>query len=58
MSNNNSGKVEYELDTQQCAEVAYYMYQKWQEAMKPPLFTYYDFPTWLDRIRTLKESRE
>lgn len=36
-----------ELNTEECAKVALYMYEKWQEEMKPPLFAYYDFPTWL-----------
>lgn len=56
MSNNNSGKVEYELDSKQCADIAYYMYQQYQEEMKPPVFAYYTFPAWLDRIRTLKKT--
>ena len=39
------------LDTEQCVEVSLYMYEQWQEAMKPPLYTYYDFPTWLHRLK-------
>jgi hypothetical protein len=40
----------YTLDTKQCASIAMYMYEQWQEAMKPPLFAYYDFPTWLQSL--------
>ncbi|QOH56224.1 hypothetical protein [Rhodococcus rhodochrous] len=39
-----------ELGSRQCAEVAKYMYEQWQEAMKPPLYIYQDFPTWLDNL--------
>lgn len=50
---------EAELDSQQCAEVALYMYRQWQEAMKPPLFIYKDFPTWLnDILDTSNNTRE
>lgn len=41
--------LEVELDSKQCAEVALYMYQQWQEAMKPPVYAVYDFPTWLNK---------
>jgi len=40
-----------ELGTKECVEVALYMYEQWQEEMKPPLYAYYDFPTWLQRIQ-------
>jgi hypothetical protein len=42
-------QLEYELNTEQCIEVAVYMYSRRQEAMKPPLYAYYDFITWLKR---------
>lgn len=47
--------LEYTLDTKQCAQVASFMYTQWQEAMKPPLYVYKDFPTWLNDIIS-KES--
>lgn len=42
--------TEVELNATQCAEVALHMYREWQEAMKPPLFAYRDFPVWLEMI--------
>lgn len=50
--------LEYTLDSRQCIEVAQYMYERWQEAMKPPIIAYYDFSTWLakEKERYTKES--
>ncbi len=42
---------EYQLNTEQCVKVALYMYKQWQEAMKPPLVAFYDFPTWLHKLQ-------
>lgn len=50
--------TELTLDTEQLAEISLYMYEKWQEAMKPPLFAYYDFPTWLKRLHSTNKSLE
>lgn len=47
---------EITLNTQQCAEVAYYMYRQWQEAMKPPLFSYVTFDQWLQQLIERKED--
>ena len=49
-------ELEIELDTQQCVEVALYMYEQWRKAMKPPVFAVYDFPTWLAQLKTLTPS--
>jgi len=38
------------LDGKQCAEIAMYMYRNWQEAMKPPLFAFIQFPDWLVKM--------
>lgn len=57
MSNNDTELLEVELNTEQCAKVALYMYEQWQEAMKPPLYAYYDFPTWLNRLALHKQER-
>ena len=48
--------TEIELGTEQLAEVSLYMYGEWQKAMKPPLFAYYDFPTWLKRLQSEQRS--
>lgn len=45
-----------ELNTEQCAKVALYMYEQWQEAMKPPLFIYKQFPDWLVGVITEDDS--
>lgn len=45
-----------ELNTEQCAKVALYMYEQWQEAMKPPLFIYKQFPDWLNQLTTNQEG--
>lgn len=42
---------EIELDTDQCAEVALYMYEEWKKAMQPPLFIYKTFPEWLKQLK-------
>ena len=57
MSNNDTDLREVELNTEQCAKVALYMYEQWQEAMKPPLYAYYDFPTWLNQLTLHKQER-
>ena len=54
MSNNDTELV---LDTEQCAKIALYMYEQWQEAMKPPLYEYHDFPTWLRHLTLHKQER-
>lgn len=41
--------IEVTLDTKQCLEVAQMIYEKYQEAMKPPVFAVYQFPDWLSR---------
>lgn len=41
--------VEVELNTKQCLEVAKMVYEKYQEAMQPPVFAVYQFPDWLSR---------
>lgn len=41
---------EYQLNTEQCAKIALYMYEKWQEAMKPPLLIFKSFPDWLKQL--------
>jgi hypothetical protein len=43
--------MEYELSTEQCAEVALYMYQEWQKSMQPPLYIYKTFPEWLQALK-------
>jgi hypothetical protein len=54
----DEGLREVELSTKQCAEIALYMYEQWQEAMKPPLFIYKDYPTWLKQLATLPAQLE
>ena len=54
----NEETFEYELNTEQCVKVAKYMYEQWQEAMKPPLFAYYDFPTWLSKLEKTTNTKE
>ena len=47
----DTNQAEVTIGTKQCVEVSLYMYEQWQEAMKPPLYAYYDFPTWLKKVR-------
>jgi len=51
MSSTDTNQAEVTIGTKQCVEVSLYMYEQWQEAMKPPLYAYYDFPTWLKKVR-------
>ena len=53
-----SKELTMELDTEQCVEVALYMYQQWQEAMEPPLLIYKDFPTWLKDLLVELKGKE
>lgn len=46
----DTNQVEVTIGTKQCVEVSLYMYKQWEEAMKPPLYAYYDFPTWLKKV--------
>jgi hypothetical protein len=41
--------IEVTLDTKQCLEVAQQVYQGYVEAMKPPVYAFYQFPDWLSR---------
>ena len=50
--------MEYELNSEQCAEVALYMYKCWQEAMQPPLLIYKSFPDWLETIIAQNQSNK
>lgn len=45
-----AGEQEYQLNTEQCAKIALYMYEKWQEAMEPPLLIFKSFPDWLKQL--------
>ena len=48
----------YTLVTEECASVALYMYEQWQEAMKPPLFVYRSFPEWLAHLAPTKKEAQ
>ncbi len=50
--------MEYELNSEQCAEVALYMYKCWQEAMQPPLLIYKSFPDWLETLIAQNQSNK
>lgn len=43
--------MEYELNTEQCINVAQYMYKMYEEAMSPPLYRWLSFPDWLHEIK-------
>lgn len=57
-----SRHYEVELTEEQVIQIASMVYEMWQEQMKPPLFAYYDFPTWLERekqrIQTILKEQE
>ena len=43
------------LETEQCLCVAQMVYEKYQDAMSPPVFAVYTFPHWLQRqIKAIK----
>ena len=44
------------LGTKECVEVALYMYEQWQEAMKPRLYIYRTFPDWLKDIQEKEQT--
>jgi len=46
----DTNELEYELNTQQCTEVALYMYKEWEKAMQPPLLIWKSFPDWLGSL--------
>ena len=48
-------ELTYELNTQQCAEVALYMYAEWEKAMQPPLPIWKSYPEWLRQLKADKE---
>lgn len=48
-------ELTYELNTQQCAEVALYMYAEWEKAMQPPLPIWKSYPEWLRQLKANKE---
>lgn len=50
--------IELNLDYQQCAEVALYMYQEWQQAMQPPIFIYKNFDQWLEELKTKEQNND
>jgi hypothetical protein len=43
-------ELELTLGTEQCAEIALYMYREWQKAMQPPLYVYVNFDEWLQKL--------
>ena len=47
---NEQEGIELTLNSTQCAFVALYMYQQWQESQKPPLYTYTPYSEWLQVI--------
>lgn len=42
--------IEINLNQKQCAEVALYMFQEYQQAMEPPIFAVISFEDWLHRL--------
>lgn len=44
---NDKDTEEFILDEQQCLEIAEFVYQKYEEAMKPPIYIFLTFPEWI-----------